>query len=71
MSLKSLREEANLKQSDVANELGVTQSAVSQWESGKDYPRANLLLDMARIFHCTVDNILLDMMEEQSAPKTK
>lgn len=59
MGIKTLRQKANLKQSDVASFLGVTQSAVSQWESGECQPLTGLLLDMARLYKCTADELLL------------
>lgn len=58
MNLKSLRKKAGLKQATAAAELGVTQSAVSQWESGVCRPRANLLSKMAQLYRCTADELL-------------
>ena len=37
--LAEAREYAGLSQSDVARALGINQSAVSRWESGKTRPR--------------------------------
>ena len=58
MSFKSAREKSGLTQRDLAIELGVDQSAVSLWESGKTQPRAKLLPQLAAIFCCTVDELL-------------
>jgi len=58
MSLKKLRHRAGLRQTDTAALLGVTQSAVSQWESGNCRPKAELLPKMARIYRCTADELL-------------
>lgn len=49
MTLKGLRITAGLKQEEVAAELNVTQSAVSNWERGTQKPLAkyyDLLCDM-------------------------
>jgi transcriptional regulator with XRE-family HTH domain len=58
MNLKKLRKKAGFNQVTAAIELGVTQSAVSQWESGNCRPRADLLSKMARLYRCTADEIL-------------
>ena len=36
----------------------VTQGAISQWETGKSFPRAELLPKLADILGCTVDELL-------------
>ena len=41
--LTTLRKAAKLTQEEVAEKLGVTQSAVSQWETGLAAPSASLL----------------------------
>ncbi len=58
MSIKERRVEKGLKQGDVAVALGVTQGAVSQWESGVSNPSIDLLVKLARLFGCTVDDLL-------------
>lgn len=58
MSFSFARESANLTQSEVAEALGVDQSAVSQWETGKTAPRASLLLRLSALYGCTVDELL-------------
>ena len=59
MSILSARTKAGLTQADIARELNVTAAAVSTWESGRSLPRAERLRDIARICHCTVDELLL------------
>ena len=58
MNLKKLRKKAGLSQAEVAERLGVTQSAVSQWESGCCRPREEVLAKMAQIYQCTADELL-------------
>lgn len=58
MNLKKLRKRAGLRQAEAAGFLGVTQSAVSQWETGSCRPRAYLLPEMARLYRCTADELL-------------
>ena len=39
--LRKARKEAKLTQAQVARLIGASQSRVSQWENGEDYPRLN------------------------------
>lgn len=56
--LKLLREKAGLSQYDLADKLGVRQSTVAMWESGKNKPNNSSLLALAELFNTTVDYIL-------------
>lgn len=58
MGFYSAREKAGLTQDEVAKALGIDQSAVSQWETGKTAPRAGLLVKLAGLYCCTVDELL-------------
>ena len=56
--IREWRENAKLKQEDIGKALGVTQSAVSQWESGETHPRGKQLLKFAAMLNRTSDEIL-------------
>ena len=58
MSFCSAREGRGLTQAEVAKVMDVDQSAVSQWETGKTAPRAALLVKLAELYCCTVDELL-------------
>ena len=58
MSFLLAREKAGITQREVAEEIGVDQSAVSLWETGKTLPRASLLVKLAKLYGCTVDDLL-------------
>ena len=47
-------------QREVAKALGVTSAAVNKWESGLSKPRASLLPSIAKLYGCTVDELLDD-----------
>lgn len=53
-----IRKSHNLTQAELAEELGVDRSAIAKWESGASLPRPRLLLKMAKIFQCKVDDLL-------------
>lgn len=58
MGFKSARKNAGIKLREVADALGVTEQAVCAWERGVKMPRADKLLALANIYHCTVDELL-------------
>lgn len=58
-NLKSFRKKKRLSQKDLAESLGVGQSAVAMWENGSCFPRAELLPRLAEILGCTVDELLV------------
>lgn len=53
-----LRKEKNLTQKDLAEILGVTDKAVSKWETGKCYPDIETLEKTAYFFGVTVNDLL-------------
>lgn len=58
MSLKNCRENANMNITKVANLLGVDRRTYYLWESqGKDIP-SSMLVKLANIFHCTLNDLL-------------
>lgn len=63
MSFASARQNAGLTQAGVAKELGVTDSAVCQWETGKTVPRLPMLQRLAALYGCSVDELLEDGKE--------
>ncbi|MCC0642475.1 MULTISPECIES: helix-turn-helix transcriptional regulator [unclassified Clostridioides] len=56
--LKQLRIKNNLKQSDVALLLNVTQGAVGMYENDKRTPSAELIVRLAELFNVTTDYLL-------------
>lgn len=58
MKIKEKRVEKGLSQIELATEIGVSQSTVAGWETGSVYPRIDKLLAMAKLFGCTVDELI-------------
>lgn len=50
--IKELRKKAALTQAELAEAVGVTQSTVSQWESGKAVPDTLKLPKLAEVLGC-------------------
>lgn len=53
-----MRKNAGLTQADLAKALGVTDVAVSKWESGKQSPSSKTLSKLADFFGVSVDEVL-------------
>lgn len=58
MGFVNSRKKAGYTQGEVAKALNITDSAVNQWESGKTRPRAGLLIRLAELYNCTIDELL-------------
>lgn len=56
--LAFLRRENQITQEQLAQAMGVTNQAVSKWESGQSYPDITLLPRLAAYFQVTVDELL-------------
>lgn len=58
MNFKILRKRANLSQKQVAKILETSQSTIACWETGRAKPRADKLPALAKLFGCTIDELL-------------
>ena len=56
--IKDLRKRQGLSQKDLADMLGVSQNAVSQYESGKRVPSLDMLVKIANILSVSADYLL-------------
>ena len=56
--LQTERRRMGLTQSDLAQKLGVSPQAVSNWERGETFPDVSALPDLAGVLHCSIDAIL-------------
>ena len=68
-SLLCLRKKAGLSQQYIADHLGISQCAVSQWERGLSMPSADKLPILAKLLGCTTDE-LLEGISEKKGTKT-
>lgn len=58
MNIEKKRKECSLTQKELATKLEVTQGAISQWEQGVVEPSLKYIVMMAKIFGCTVDELI-------------
>lgn len=56
--LRTFREKNNITQAQIADKLGITQGAVSQWEAGATNPSIATISKLAAILGCSIDELL-------------
>jgi len=56
--LQQLRKQRNLTQEELANELYVSRTAISKWESGRGYPSLDSLRAISKLFSVSIDDLL-------------
>lgn len=59
-NLKKLRKTKKLSQEDLAEKLNVSRQSVSKWETGDAYPEMNNLLELCKVFHCKINDLVND-----------
>ena len=56
--LQQLRKQKNLTQEQLAEQLFVSRTAVSKWESGRGYPNLESLKCISKLFSISIDELL-------------
>ena len=59
--LKQHREECKMTQEFVAEYIGLSRQAVSQWETGASDPSTSNLLTLAKLFNTTAEELLREV----------
>ena len=55
--IQNLRMQKGITQIQLASDLGVDKSTVAKWETGKAFPRADLLPKIADLLGCSIDQL--------------
>lgn len=56
--LRELRKEKRLTQERLSESLGVTNRSVSRWENGVNLPELDLIIELARFYEVSIEEIL-------------
>ncbi len=56
----------NMTQEKLAEQMGVSRQTVSKWENGEAYPELDKLMELSRIFSCSLDALLKEDMAPQN-----
>ena len=57
-NLKSIREQKGITQAQLASMIGVTQGAVSAWETGRWEPSLYTIRKISNALKCTTDELI-------------
>lgn len=56
--LKKEREKKGWSQAELAEMIHVSRQSVSKWETGKNYPNIEVIIDLSDLFGITIDELL-------------
>lgn len=56
--IREAREKASLTQEELARKVGVTQAAVTQWETGQTMPKIPTLAAVAETLNVSIDYLI-------------
>ena len=65
MTMAKARRRAGLLQRQVAQALNVSLGTVAMWDTGRNKPLADMLPKIAKLYGCTVDDLLEDGNEKE------
>lgn len=57
-NIKTLRNQRNMTQGELADKLNVTNKAVSSWENDRTEPNMGMIEQMCRVFQCTKTELI-------------
>ena len=64
------RKELNYTQEQLADILGVSRQSISKWESDIAYPETEKLIELGKIFDCSMDYLLKEDIVEKGETQT-
>ena len=56
--LKQEREKRGWSQTELSEKIHVSRQSVSKWETGKNYPSIEVIIDLSDLFDMTIDELL-------------
>jgi transcriptional regulator with XRE-family HTH domain len=66
--ISKLRKERNMSQEDLASLLNVSRQTISKWESGETYPDVYNSVALAKLFHVSLDVLILGKPGKMTGP---
>ena len=64
------RKELNYTQEQLADILGVSRQSISKWESDMVYPETEKLIELGKLFDCSMDYLLKEEVIEKGDVQT-
>ncbi len=67
-NIRKLRKQYGYSQVDLGNKLGISDKTISSWEIGRTEPNMGEIQDMAKIFNCSLSEIIDGVKQADSLP---
>ena len=64
------RKELNYTQEQLADILGASRQSISKWESDIAYPETDKLIELGKLFDCSMDYLLKEEITEKDGVQT-
>ena len=64
------RKELNYTQEQLADVLGVSRQSISKWESDIAYPETDKIIELGKLFDCSMDYLLKEEITEKDGVQT-
>ena len=64
------RKDLNFTQEQLADILGVSRQSISKWESDIAYPETDKLIELGKLFECSMDYLLKEEITEKTGVPT-
>ncbi len=64
------RKKLNYTQEQLAEILGVSRQSISKWESDIAYPETDKLIELGKLFDCSMDYLLKEEITEENSVQT-
>jgi transcriptional regulator with XRE-family HTH domain len=68
--LAKLRHEYNYTQEQLSEIIGVSRQSISKWESDGAFPETEKLIQLSRLYKCSIDYLLKEEIEEKEINST-
>ncbi len=66
--IAELRKQKKMTQKELAKKLGVTDKAISRWETGRGYPDIEILPDLANVLSISINELLNGEIQTKGQP---
>lgn len=70
-NIRQKRAAMELSQQALAEKIGSTAKTIARWESDENYPGGDAIINMAHVFGCSTDEILLERSEREISPEMR
>lgn len=68
-NIVKLRQQNNMTQEDLAEKLGVSRQTIYKWETGVTYPDIDKAMDIAKLFHVSIDALMNEEIQDTYVSK--